>query len=192
MGEVVAMISREPLVNGDKVVRVAFASTDRTRVDLHFGAAERLVIFDVRPGQAQMVGVAQFLKAEMKGENKDKGGAVAIIPSTAAEQSPDLVIETPPEDKVIGKLDFVDDCAAVYAVSIGASSIKRLMALGVQPIIVDKGHEIVDLLNEVSLGMVHGGLSWVTRAMKRSGPLKVIAAAYDHHQHALMTDIDDE
>ena len=174
------------------VIRIAFASTDRTHVDLHFGAAERLVIFDVSPGQADLVGVAQFLRAEMKGENKDKGEG--DVPLASAGDAADVIIETPPEDKVIGKLDLVDDCAAVYAVSIGSSSIKRLMALGVQPIIVDKGHEIVDLLNEVSLALVHGGLSWVTRAAAKHRALKVIGTSVrdDRPSHQLMTSIDDE
>jgi nitrogen fixation protein NifX len=69
-------------------------------------------------------------------------------------------------DKVLVKLDFVKHCHAVYAASIGASSIRRLMALGVQPIIVDQGHDIVDLLNEVSLGIVYGGLSWIENAKR--------------------------
>jgi nitrogen fixation protein NifX len=29
---------------------------------------------------------------------------------------------------------------------------------GIQPIVVDEGHDIVDLLNEVSLALVYGGL----------------------------------
>ena len=173
------------------VIRIAFASTDRVHVDLHFGAAERLVIYDVSPGNADLVGVAQFLRAEMKGENKEKGEG--DVPEASPEIQPDLVIETQPEDKVIGKLEFVDECAAVYAVSIGSSSIKRLMALGVQPIIVDKGHEIVDLLNEVSLALVHGGLSWVTRAAAKAKKLKTIVDGESLNQanHQLMTSVDD-
>ena len=56
----------------------------------------------------------------------------------------------------------------VYAAQIGASSIKRLLGIGVQPIIVDVGHDIHDLLNEVSLAMFHGGLSWVERAAAKA------------------------
>ena len=42
------------------------------------------------------------------------------------------------------------------------------MGAGIQPIIVDNGHEIEDLLNEVSLALVHGGISWVDRAAERA------------------------
>jgi nitrogen fixation protein NifX len=130
------------------LLRIAFASTDKKTVNLHFGGAESLVIFDVVPGRADLVATAKFAKAEPQGDALRKGLTGTV------------------HDKVLIKLDFVKHCHAVYAASIGASSIRRLMALGVQPIIVDEGHDIVDLLNEVSLGMVYGGLSWIENAQK--------------------------
>ena len=114
------------------MLRIAFASTDRLHVDLHFGGAESLVVFDVAPGQADLVGLGQFVKAEQVGEQGRKGIAGTV------------------QDKVLAKLDFLDGCSAVYAASIGASSIRRLMGAGIQPIIVDNGHEIEDLLNELT------------------------------------------
>jgi len=132
------------------MIRVAFASSDKATVNLHFGGAESLVIYDIKPGQADLVDVRTFLKAEQIGES----GRVGLT-GTA-------------QDKVLPKLDFVEGCAAVYAASIGTSSIRRLMAQGVQPIIVDNGHEILDLLNEVSLALVYGGLSWVERAKAKA------------------------
>jgi nitrogen fixation protein NifX len=132
------------------MLRIAFASTDEIHVDMHFGGAERLVIFDVAPGRADLVGVAEFEKAEQIGSDGRAGTEGTI------------------QDKVLAKLDFVQGCAAVYAASIGSSSIRRLMRQGVQPIIVDTGHEILDLLNEVSLALAHGGLSWVDRAKDKA------------------------
>lgn len=132
------------------MLKIAFASSDQQRVDLHFGGADSLVIYDVSPGQADLIGVAQFLKAEQIGEPGRSGIAGTV------------------RDKVIPKLKFVEGCAAVYAASIGSNSIRRLMAAGVQPIIVDEGHDIVDLLNEVSLALVYGGLPWVDKAKKKA------------------------
>lgn len=150
------------------MIRVAFASNDRTHVNLHFGAAESFVIFDIAPGEADLVGIGHFTKAEMKGENKDKGLSQDQIATTAP-----ITITDPElaqiEDKVIAKLEFLQGCAAVYAASIGTSSIKRLMAIGIQPIIVDTGHDILDLLNEVSLALAHGGLAWVDKAVAQQG-----------------------
>jgi nitrogen fixation protein NifX len=147
------------------MLRIAFASTDQEHVDMHFGASERFVIYDVAPGVADLVGVGEFISAVMKGENKDKSlpAGTVFAPGDEMAAKPGE-LDKPPEDKVIAKLDFLDGCAAVYAASIGTSSIKRLMAAGIQPVIVDNGHDILDLLNEVSLALSCGGLAWVDKA----------------------------
>lgn len=159
------------------MLRIAFASTDHIHVDLHFGGAEQLVIFDVAPGQADLIGVASFAKAEQVGAE----GRVGLVGTV--------------QDKVLAKLDFVEGCAAVYAASIGVSSVKRLMSLGIQPIIVDKDHEILDLLNEVSLALVYGGLAWVEKAKAKAeaetgGDKPAPAIVFDDSRH-LVTSIDD-
>jgi len=155
------------------MLRIAFASTDRVHVDLHFGGAERLVIFDVAPGQADLVGVAEFVKAEPLGTDVRAGLAGTV------------------EDKVLAKLDFVQGCAAVYAASIGTSSIRRLMALGIQPIIVDSGHEILDLLNEVSLALVYGGLPWVDRAKANAAPVESSSRRIEADSRRLLASADE-
>ena len=172
------------------MLRIAFASSDRTIVDLHFGGGERLVVFDVSPGRAELVGTGEFIKAELKGENKDRG-------LSRAELSPDAPVAVtigPDEDKVAAKLDFLQGCAAVYAAQIGASSIKRLLGIGVQPIIVDVGHDIHDLLNEVSLAMFHGGLSWVERATAKArepGPRADVSETTNATSQRLITSIEE-
>jgi len=158
------------------MLRIAFASSDRTTVDLHFGGAESLVVYDVAPGRADLVGVGTFLKAEQVGE-AGRAGITGTV-----------------QDKVLVKLDFLDGCHAVYAASIGTSSIRRLMAIGIQPIIVDTGHDIVDLLNEVSLALVYGGLAWVDKAKAKAAkapasPLPATAAGETSHR--LLSSVDE-
>jgi nitrogen fixation protein NifX len=167
------------------MLRIAFASTDRAHVDMHFGAAERFIVYEVSPGQADLVGIGEFVKAEQIGAE-----GRAKISGTV-------------EDKVAVKLEFLAGCAAVYAASIGTSSIRRLMAAQIQPVIVDNGHDIEDLLNEVSLALVHtGGLAWVDRAKARArSPDRFEAMAREawrpHHDalpresRTLITSIDD-
>lgn len=159
------------------MLKIAFASNDRTTVNLHFGGAESLMLYDVSPGRADLLGVGAFVKAENIGET----GRVGLTGSV--------------QDKVLAKLAFLDGCHAVYAASIGTSSIRRLMQKGVQPIIVDTGHEILDLLNEVSLALVYGGLAWVEKAKA-----KAIAAGVPEtppeppegaESHRLMASVDD-
>jgi len=126
------------------VIKVAFASTDRTRVNQHFGAAEGFVIYEVTPGKATLVGVGEFPEEAMDG-NEDKLGA---------------------------KIDFLDGCAAVYVMAIGASAIKKLMAKGVQPIRVDEVDAVDELLREISRAMRDGGVAWVDRAIAAQAKAK--------------------
>lgn len=119
------------------MLKVAFASTDRTRVNQHFGAAEGFVVYEVTPDKATLVGVAEFAEEAMDG-NEDKLGA---------------------------KVDFLAGCAAVYVMAIGASAIKKLMAKGIQPIRVDEVDGIDELLVEISKAMSDGGVAWIDRAI---------------------------
>ncbi len=156
------------------MLRIAFASNDGTTVNLHFGGAESLLVFDVAPGQADLIGVGTFVKAEQVGES----GRVGLT-GTA-------------HDKILVKLDFLEGCHAVYAASVGISSIRRLMAAGIQPIIVDNGHEILDLLNEVSLALVYGGLAWVDRAkVKAAQRQEPTPAAPVATSHRLISSVED-
>nr|WP_321238559.1 NifB/NifX family molybdenum-iron cluster-binding protein [uncultured Tolumonas sp.] len=181
------------------MLKVAFASSDGEHVDQHFGASEQLMIFEIQPGMADLLDVGHFEQATMKGEHKDKvpgyedGEPLAVEAEPELEDQPALLTE----DKVIAKIGFVGECAAVYAASIGTSSIRRLMNAGIQPVIVDYGHEVVDLLNEVSFALVHGGLSWVDRAKaKNKSPDRFTSLenkSWENNltQHNLMTDIPD-
>mgnify|MGYP003477687379 FL=1 len=119
------------------MIKVAFASTDRTRVNQHFGAAEGFVVYEVTPDKATLVGVAEFAEEAMDG-NEDKLGA---------------------------KVDFLEGCAAVYVMAIGASVIKKLMARGVQPIRINEIDAVDDLLSEISKAMSDGGVAWIDRAI---------------------------
>lgn len=119
------------------MIKVAFASTDRTRVNQHFGAAEGFVIYEVTPDKATLVGVAEFAEEAMDG-NEDKLGA---------------------------KVDFLEGCAAVYVMAIGASAIKKLMAKGIQPIRINEIDTVDDLLVEISKAMTEGGVAWIDRAL---------------------------
>lgn len=119
------------------MIKVAFASTDRLRVNQHFGAAEGFAIYEVTPDKATLVGVGEFAEEAMDGN----------------------------EDKLIAKVDFLEGCAAVYVMAIGASAIKKLMAKGIQPIRINEVDAVDDLLAEISKAMSEGGVAWIDRAI---------------------------
>lgn len=177
------------------MIRVAFASSDQVNVDLHFGAAERLVIYDISPGYAELVGVGEFLKANMKGENRFKSlsdaNETSIIDLQLTQEEIERLNAKPPEDKVVAKLDFLKDCSAIYAASIGTSSIKRLIMAGIQPIIVGTGQTVEDLLNEVSLALHCGGLSWVERAKAKAEKAGIQAKEISDDGVRLITSIEE-
>lgn len=119
------------------MIKVAFATTDRLRVNQHFGAAEAFAIYEVTPERAMLVGVGEFAEEAMDGN----------------------------EDKLIAKVDFLEGCAAVYVMAIGASAIKKLMAKGIQPIRTNEIDAVDELLGEISKAMNEGGVAWVDRAV---------------------------
>jgi len=131
--QLVWSIKREPVA----VLRVAFASTDRLRVNQHFGAAEGFAVYDVESGRATLVGVAQFSTESMDGN----------------------------ENKLAAKVDFLAGCAAVYVLAIGGSAIKQLTSKGITPVRVEKVDRIDALLREISLAIDAGGVAWIDRAM---------------------------
>ena len=119
------------------MIKVAFATTDRLRVNQHFGAAEAFAIYEVTPDKATLVGIGEFAEEAMDGN----------------------------EDKLIAKVDFLEGCAAVYVMAVGASAIKKLMTKGIQPIRVNEIDGVDDLLGEISKAMREGGVTWVDRAV---------------------------
>jgi len=138
--QLVWSIKQEP----EAVIKVAFASTDRTRVNQHFGAAEGFAVYEVTPDKATLVGVAEFGEEAMDGN----------------------------EDKLTAKVDFLEGCAAVYVMAIGASAIKKLMAKGVQPIRINEVDAVDDLLGEISRAMNDGGVAWIDRALAAQAKAK--------------------
>ncbi|MBS1144684.1 MAG: nitrogen fixation protein NifX [Proteobacteria bacterium] len=126
------------------MIKVAFATTDRSRVNQHFGAAEGFAIFEVTPDKATLVGVGEFAEEAMDG-NEDKLGA---------------------------KVDFLEGCAAVYVMAIGASAIKKLLAKGIQPIRVDEVDAVDELLSQISKAMSEGGVAWIDRALSLQAKAK--------------------
>lgn len=121
------------------MIKVAFASTDRTRVNQHFGSAEGFAVFDITPTSSALVAVAEFPPEAQDGN----------------------------ENKLITKVEFLVGCQAVFAQAIGASAIKQLMAQGVQPIRVAEVDCIDAIIAEIQEGMREGGIPWIDRALAR-------------------------
>lgn len=126
----------------DTALKVAFASTDMKQVNQHFGSAESFVIYAVDPEHSRMLEVAQF------GELAQDGN----------------------EDKLITKLAALEGCIAVYTQAVGASAVRQLKSLGIQPVKVSMGTEIADLLESIQEELRSGPATWLARAIDAQKP----------------------
>ena len=86
-------------------IKAAFATSDRHRVDQHFGAASALLIYAVTAEQATVIEFAQFGDLDRDGH----------------------------EDKLAAKLALLQGCAVVYCQAVGGSAIQQLLARGSNP-----------------------------------------------------------
>ena len=123
-------------------VRVAFATGDLRQVDQHFGAAESFAIYAIDPEQATLVEVTQFGRLGMDGN----------------------------EDKLAAKIAALDGCIAVYCQAVGASAVNQLRAKGVQPVKVDAGSPIADLIATLQEELRAGPSAWLARALEARQP----------------------
>lgn len=122
----------------DTGLKVAFATTDMSTVNQHFGSAQSFAIYSVDMENHVLLEVAQFGELEQDGN----------------------------EDKLSAKLSALDGCAAVYCQAVGSSAVRQLMAGGVQPVKVSPGCEIGDLIESLQDELRQGPSAWLAKAIK--------------------------
>jgi nitrogen fixation protein NifX len=130
-------------------VKVAFATSDMTHVDQHFGAAQSFAIYTVEQDRHCFVEAAEF------------GNPDAAPAHNASGQN---------EDKLAAKIRVLEGCVAVYSQAVGASAINQLRAKGIQPVKVAAGAQIGELLASLQEEMKQGASSWVARAIENAMP----------------------
>ncbi|OQK15487.1 nitrogen fixation protein NifX [Methyloprofundus sedimenti] len=120
-------------------LKVAFASTDMKHVNQHFGSAKSFAIYTLNPDKFEFLEAAQFGSLDQDGN----------------------------EDKLAVKFDLLQGCAAVYCQAVGASAVKQLVALGIQPVKVNDDSPIEKLLDDLQSELRAGPSSWLARAIKQ-------------------------
>lgn len=125
--------------DGPPAVKVAFTTSDRRRVDQHFGAAQGIAIYQVQPARYRLLEIVEFGRMDMDG-NEDKLGA---------------------------KIAVLSGCVAVYCQAIGASAISKLRGQGVQPIKVAPGTLVSSLLQDLKRELAQGPSAWLERAIQQ-------------------------
>ncbi len=120
-------------------VKIAFASNDRRAVNQHFGAAGAFAVYELDEAGARLVEVAEFIETAMDGH----------------------------EGKLAAKVGLLNGCAAVYCNAVGASAIQQLLVKGVQPMRVDEGTLIEELLSGLQKCLVKDPLVWLAKHIKQ-------------------------
>ncbi len=128
-------------------VKIAFATSDRRAVNQHFGAAEAFAIFEVGETGNRLIEVAEFMETAMDGH----------------------------EGKLAAKVELLGDCAAVYCNAVGASAIQQLLAAGIQPMRVDEGTSIDELLGGLHESMKSEPPLWLAKHLKKQSGGKSFA-----------------
>lgn len=123
-------------------LKVAFATSDMKHVDQHFGAAQAFAIYAVDMDNYSFVEASEFGRLQMDGN----------------------------EDKLAAKISVLSGCIAVYTQAVGASAIGQLKAAGVQPMKVNPGTEIKDLLGALQDELRLGPSAWLAKAIADSQP----------------------
>ena len=122
------------------LLKVAFASTDRSVVDQHFGSAKAFVVYGINPDEIMLLNISEFGELEQDGN----------------------------EDKLAEKLELLEGCIAVYCRACGASAVKQLLAKGIQPVKVSEDALIKNLLSELQRELQEGPSSWLAKAVSRN------------------------
>ncbi len=125
-------------------VKIAFASSDRRVVDQHFGAAEAFCIYQLAEDDARLVEVAEFHDSDVVMDgftDKHKG-------------------------KLAGKIELLEGCAAVYCNAVGASAIKQLLAAGIQPMKVEEGALVDELLCGLNQSLKNEPPAWLAKRLQ--------------------------
>ena len=126
--------------NDGTLLKVAFASSDRRTVDQHFGSSRSFVFYGVDPERAELQSVVEFGELDQDGN----------------------------EDKLASKLELLDGCIAVYCRACGASAVRQLLAIGVQPVKVSETESIAELIATLQAELREGPSAWLAKAIRRT------------------------
>lgn len=90
-------------------MKIAIASSNGKLIDLHFGDADRFIIFELKDGEGEFSEIR-----EKNGMNIDNH-----------------------QERWLASIDLVEDCKAVLCSKIGKEPTIELMKLGIKPIKLD-------------------------------------------------------
>jgi nitrogen fixation protein NifX len=122
-------------------MKIAFTTEDQIHINSHFGWAKKIDVYDVSTEGYQFLKTLTF-----EGDLKEDGN----------------------EDKLIPKLDALQDCTIVYVSAIGGSAAARLIKHKITPIKArSEEEEITEVLTKLVETLKGNPPPWLRKALQQ-------------------------
>jgi nitrogen fixation protein NifX len=128
-------------------MKIAFATTDGSMIDEHFGRAGMFAVYDLTADGYRLLELRKFAE----------GIDTTVTGTRARGQVHD--------DTVQAKVDRLADCRIVYLTEIGGPSAARLVRKGIMPLKVKDGLDIGQAIRELHASVVKSPPPWLKKAM---------------------------
>lgn len=133
-------------------MKVAFATTDGTNVDEHFGRSGKFAVYELTIDGYRFVEMRRFAEGRDISIEQTKGmGRVH-------------------DEKVEDKADRLADCRIVYLTEIGGPSAARLVRKGIMPIKVKEVVSIEESLEKLFETVKTAPPPWLKKAVSEGQP----------------------
>jgi nitrogen fixation protein NifX len=140
-----AVCDEQQGVGTGPALSVAFATSDVSLIDEHFGSATRFATYRVWGDRDELISVTPFQQAEHDGN----------------------------EGKLAAKIAALQGMAAVFCQAVGGSAVRQLLAQGIQPIKVEAGTTIRETLAFLRGEVANPTAPWIVKALSRAQPQDV-------------------
>ncbi len=122
-------------------MKIAFTTSDRVHINAHFGWAKEIDVYEVSPEGYKFLETLNF-DGDLKQDGK--------------------------EDKLVPKLDALNDCTIVYVSAIGGIAAARLIKKKVTPVKAKSdSDEIVTVLNKLVQTLKGSPPPWLRKALQK-------------------------
>ena len=107
-----------------------------------------------------------FASSDRRVVDQHFGAAEAFCIYSLAEDDARLVEVAEFHDSDVAMIALLEGCAAVYCNAVGASAIKQLLAAGIQPMKVEEGTPVDELLCGLNQSLKDAPPAWLAKRLQ--------------------------
>lgn len=104
-------------------MRVAFTSTDGSKIDEHFGQATHFHVWEIAADKAEYVGIVGAFGGQGKTHDHGPDHVVGLGAGAAHDE----------DDRIKARADAIEGCTLVYTMQIGGPAAAKLVARHIHP-----------------------------------------------------------